>query len=129
MSAQDNQLVPVGEKAQAEIEKFKLQIVSSSQASTCNSKLKRKVLEENEYTNQIDSIIERDFYPDVSKLRFDLEYHDAVDQNDYEKIDKLNKQKLDLSRNEQNNTNGSPKCFETPIEQLTDQQDPKTSKR
>lgn len=117
-SSNDQQLVKFDQKDAAEIEKLKLQLVLNSNTNNGpGAKRKRKVLDEDEYTDKIDSIIERDFFPDVSKLRFELSYHDAVEKNDFELIEKLNKQKREMLNREQprQNVPDTPATFESPL--------------
>lgn len=95
-----------------EIENIKIQLVS---ASNGDKGKKRKILEEDDFAGQIESIIERDFYPDVPKMRLELEYADAVEKNDYEKISKLAKEKLEQRNKEKSNATDTPAYFETPL--------------
>ncbi|KAG0051084.1 DiGeorge syndrome critical region protein 14 [Gryganskiella cystojenkinii] len=48
--------------------------------------LPQTVLEEDDYTEALSKIIERDFYPDLAKLKRQHAYLDAVQMNDLERI-------------------------------------------
>ncbi|UXI14829.1 Solute carrier family 35 member F5 [Sarcoptes scabiei] len=88
--------IDTSEKFSVEVEKLKV-ILASKDVNNAeiqsSQKKKRKILDEDEYTNQIESIIERDFFPDVAEMRFELEYQDAIEKNDFDKISRMNKKK------------------------------------
>jgi len=48
--------------------------------------LPQKILEEDDYTEALSKIIERDFFPDLARLRRQHAYLDAVQANDLERI-------------------------------------------
>ncbi|KAI6232175.1 hypothetical protein M3Y95_00459000 [Aphelenchoides besseyi] len=49
----------------------------------------RVMLDEEDFTNKLTKIIERDYFPELAKLRAQREYFDAVADNDVEKIREL----------------------------------------
>ena len=54
---------------------------------TRNTKRKKvKILEEEEYAEKVSSIIERDFFPELEKLKAQSQYIDATDNNDVSTI-------------------------------------------
>ncbi|KAH9422345.1 DiGeorge syndrome critical region protein 14 [Dermatophagoides pteronyssinus] len=112
-------------KSNEQINEFKLQIISSSSDSDNNNQLKRKkrkILDEDEYSQKIGSIIERDFFPDLPKMRLELELQDAIKNNDFERISRLARKKIEQNNKGTNNNNMSntPANFSTPASTLND---------
>lgn len=66
-----------------------LAISTLSTSTSQRSKPKPKVLDEDDYLEKLESIIQRDFFPDIEKLKAQTEYLDAVERNDVEKIRSL----------------------------------------
>ncbi len=50
---------------------------------------KRKVLDEDSFVHSIERIVERDFYPDLPKLRAQHEYLTALENNDTDRLREL----------------------------------------
>lgn len=108
-------LVPLDAKAVAEVQKLKLQIALRDTNELPKKKKAVTVLDEDEYTRRVDSIIERDFYPDVTKLRADLEYQDALEKNDFERLQVLGKARLEANHRRAASVANTPATFETPM--------------
>lgn len=53
------------------------------------AKPKAIVLDEDKYLEKLETIIQRDFFPDIAKLKAQTDYFDAVQANDVEKIKQL----------------------------------------
>lgn len=53
---------------------------------TTNTKIKQKILEEEEYLTVLGKIVERDFYPELSRLKLRTMYIDALENNDLEAL-------------------------------------------
>ena len=49
-------------------------------------KVKQKILEEEEYLSILEHIVEKDFFPELSKLKLRTAYLDALETNDLEKL-------------------------------------------
>merc|ERR1719422_1812486 len=63
-------------------------------------------MDEDEYVAKVEKIIERDFFPELEKLKAQSEYIDARDRKDYET----------MSRLEEKYSGVRPDTFETPLD-------------
>jgi protein DGCR14 len=63
-----------------------LQLASTPLLAPLRKKPKQTVLDEDTYVQAIDDIIQRDFYPDLPKLRNQLEWLEAEEKNDITKM-------------------------------------------
>mgnify|MGYP001479603400 CR=1 FL=1 len=54
-------------------------------AKELRSAARREVLDEDEFVDKLDSIIQRDFYPELPRLRSQLELLEALDAGDTER--------------------------------------------
>lgn len=84
-----------------------------------NSKAKRSakvILAEDTYTEDLEKIIQRDFYPDVPKVKAQTEYLQAVEQNDVEKLRELQAKYRPYTSGRRPTTDlySTPATFDTP---------------
>ncbi|GFU54437.1 splicing factor ESS-2 homolog [Nephila pilipes] len=86
----------------------------------CSSQTKkRKILSEEEYTEQLEKIVTRDFFPDLPKLKAQNAYLDAMAKGDVARIQEIQLayRLTDSTRSKiysERSTGGSPITFETP---------------
>ncbi|KAK3751881.1 hypothetical protein RRG08_047154 [Elysia crispata] len=75
----------------------------------------KKVLSEDDFSEGITKIIERDFFPDIPKLEAKAEYYEALETNDLVKLREIQMRfkRPDTATPDAGNTN-TPLTFETP---------------
>lgn len=100
---------------------------------------KVKILDEDTYLEDVGKIIERDFFPDLEKLRAQNDYLDALERNDMVKVRELYA-KYSSNKPLFQDSYASPATFETPInnrskedelcrEELLDKESPNISEK
>lgn len=103
---------------QEAIEQLKLKIEAQHQlslindTSTGNKTKKKKVLDEDVFTEKLASIIERDYYPDIKQIQYELEMETARRTGDYSKVMPLLQQ---LKSKQQPQPQDTPAYFESPL--------------
>lgn len=103
-----------------------IQDLSIFKVPTLPAKRKKAIiLDEETYTEKIGAIIQRDFFPDLEKLKAQNEYIEAVEQNDRKKMRELY-EKYSLERPNTERL-ASPATFETPVHRETNINDTPTS--
>jgi len=97
--------------------------VPQSPASKAKNRKRRiKVLDEDDYVEKVEKIIERDFFPELDKLKAQNEYIEARDRKDYVTMNRL-QEKYSGCRPATGRLQ-SPATFETP-EDLPRENDPR----
>lgn len=76
-------------------------------------KRKLKVLEEDDFTEKIEKIIERDYFPDLPKLKAQFEYQNAMEKKDFTEVERI-KAKFSV-RARPDTVMSTGQSFETPI--------------
>lgn len=99
------------EKSIGELQVFKEPL---SQLVTPKIKTK-KVLDEDSYIQEMGRIIQRDFFPDLEKLRAQNAYLEAVERNDVEKLREIYA-KYSSGKRPPTERYASPATFETPVD-------------
>jgi len=85
-------------------------------------KKKVKVLEEEDYADKVSSIIERDFFPELDKLKAQSQFIDATDNNDVSTIQRLQERYSSgrVPGHQQRYRIDTPSTFETPVTDPTE---------
>lgn len=63
-----------------------LQTITTPNIAVPKKKLKKTILEEDDYVDVLDNIIQRDYFPDLPKLRTHLEWLEAEERKDFAKM-------------------------------------------
>ncbi len=67
----------------------KINLTVATVGGTTTRKKPVNVLDEDTFLTNLEEIIEKDFFPDLEKLKLQQAYYDAVRNNDYETIQEL----------------------------------------
>ena len=102
-----------GDQSPMEALTFKVPLTPISKAAA--RKRRVKVMDEDEYVAKVEKIIERDFFPELEKLKAQSEYIDARDRKDYETMSRL-EEKYSGVRPDTGKRCNSPDTFETPLD-------------
>ena len=90
-----------------------------------NKRRRTKVLNEDEYVEKVGKIIERDFFPELEKIKAQSEYIDASDRQDTATMRRLEEQYSSRRPTPSSEIDRlqSPATFETPLEMQRDSED------
>jgi len=93
-------------------EKCQIALQSSTQSK---SKRKVNVLDEDTFIDKLESIIERDFFPDLEKLKLQQAYYEALKSNDTDSLRDLYMKYSNLISRTNRSVPSTPAFFDTPI--------------
>jgi protein DGCR14 len=74
-----------------------------------------KILDEDTFIEKLEKIIEKDFFPDLERLKIKQAYYEALQANDYNKIKELHIRYNNLLAKNNNNEKSTPLTQRTPM--------------
>uniref|UniRef100_A0A674MVL3 Ess-2 splicing factor homolog n=1 Tax=Takifugu rubripes TaxID=31033 RepID=A0A674MVL3_TAKRU len=82
-----------------------------------NEKQKKKVMDDDEYVENLEKIIQRDFFPDITKLQAQMDYIDAEETGDLQKMREISIQFGSTAKSTPRSSAPyvTPATFETPV--------------
>ncbi|GAB0093659.1 Splicing factor ESS-2 homolog [Sergentomyia squamirostris] len=104
-----------GEKALIAMKNMSKSVVSFKVPKVPEKIQKIQILTEEKYVEELGKIIQRDFFPDLEKLKAQNQYLDAVEKNDVMKLRELY-EKYSGRRPGSRRGDDSPATFETPLQ-------------
>ena len=81
-----SELEKITSKNEISVKDSNLTVATTTTVNSLAKKKKVNVLDEETFLTKLETIIEKDFFPDLQKLKLQQAYYEAVRNNDYEEI-------------------------------------------
>ncbi|XP_055844887.1 splicing factor ESS-2 homolog [Episyrphus balteatus] len=102
-----------GSKALQNMKSLSNSLVEFKKPTIPKKRNKPKILTEEKYIEELSKIIQRDFFPDLDKLRAQNDYLDALEKNDHVKMQEI-RSKYSGKQFSERSRSMTPATFETP---------------